>query len=856
MKNMDEKIFNKKKKKYHHKNFRNLIKATLKIILMIVITILVVALLGVFTVYQILRPKLQEAQRQSTVILESISDSTFALVGNTVILDCNDNIIDQINSSGFVYAPIEDISPYITKGYVAVEDKNFYKHKGIDYKAILRATVALYNNNGEITQGGSTITQQLLKINVLGYIDDKWDRKMVEFFLAPKFEKRYSKDKILEFYCNTIFYSNNCYGVGAASRFYFGKNVSDLTPAEAAVLIGLSNNPAAYNPINHYDDCIKKRNEVLEAMYLNQVITEEQYNGAIAETPNFVYQRIETGLQNYATSFAVHCLALKLMEQDGFNFRYTFSSEEECEEYKEKYSKAYSEKSSLIRSGGYTIHTTLNMDYQNKLQEIVDSNLSGFTETQDDGRYALQGSATLIDNSTGMVVAIVGGRGKTDEYNRAFQAYRQPGSSIKPVIDYAPAFDKLNYFPSTLISDLKDENDKAYPSNWDGRYVGRQSIRESIARSVNTVAYKTLQDVGVNVGLSYLSDLKFSGLDYWDTNNGSLAIGGFTYGTTTFEMSKAYNAFYNEGKYTDGNCIREVEYTKGDETKTIFTYEESLRQVYKSETAAMITECLKDVLTKSYATGTRMRMTDVEAAGKTGTSNDNKDGWFCGFTPAFTMACWTGYDYPKTVPGLSEGIYAGRIWKDMQTYLYSLNTELPKELVMPSCIVLGRVNSGGDYIPNTATTESTSSWNMNVFPLSYTNKIDNGSESQDSSNYSNQNEFYSNYDENEINHTINDGFNQVDEPHDSDNDVNEAEPDETDSSNEDAETEYDMPETVKNLLGDTAATSDTSNHSMTDNDIADTQNQQIVNNDISDNSDNGSSTGQDTLTESSLNSGW
>lgn len=787
------------------------------------LAILAAIFLCLFTVYETIKPKLQEAQRQSAIILENISDSTFALVGNTVILDCNDNIIDQVNSSGFVYVPIDSISPYIINGYVAVEDKNFYTHTGIDYKAMTRAFVALYKNNGEVTQGGSTITQQLLKINVLNNIEDKWDRKAIEFFLAPEFEKRYSKDKIMEFYCNTIFYSNNCYGVGAASRYYFGKNASDLTPAEAAVLIGLSNNPAAYNPVKHYDDCIEKRNEVLETMYAEQVITDEQYKEALAETPNFVYQRVESGLQNYATSFAIHCLTLQLMEQSGFNFRYTFSTVEECGEYKENYAKAYSEKSKLIRSGGYTIHTTLNMDYQNKLQEILDNNLSGFTETQEDGRYALQGSATLIDNSTGLVVAVIGGRGKTDEYNRAFQAFRQPGSSIKPVIDYAPAFDNLDYFPSTLVSDLKNEEDKAFPSNWDGRYVGKQSIRESIARSVNTVAYRTLKDVGISVGLSYLDKLKFSGLDYWDTNNGSLAIGGFTYGTTTFEMAKAYNVFYNNGKYTDGNCIRKVEYTRGGKTETIYTYNESLRQIYKPETAAMITECLKDVLIKSYATGTRMRLDGIEAAGKTGTSNDNKDGWFCGFTPAFTMACWTGYDYPKTVPGLSEGIYAGRIWKDMQTYLYSQNTELPKELTMPTCIVMGKVDSSGNYIPNTASTKLSSSWNTNVFPLSYTSKIDSGvraenDQSNNGNNYEWQAPDYNGYD---IQHVVGNTFGQSDNPSNTDEDTNvDMSEDGNSNTNGDIDTNEnidaagdadinsdkqpandDMPETVKNLLG-------------------------------------------------------
>ncbi len=553
----------------------------------------------------------------------------------------------------------------LQNAYIAQEDRRFKSHTGVDWIATFRAGLALIKNRGEITQGGSTITQQVVKNTYLTQ-EQSFTRKIVEILLAPEIEKKYSKADIMEFYCNTNFYGNHCYGVEAASRYYFGKDASDLESYEAAVLVGISNSPTAYNPVRNPEASLKKRNDVLHSMLEVGYLSEDAYESAISQPLSIVQEESEGSNENYMSSYAIHCAALALMKLDNFQFQYIFKDKSDYDTYMENYQATYTEKADDIRAGGYRIYTTLDQDLQTALQSQLDNVLSPYTELQDNGKYALQGAGVIVDNMTNSVVAVVGGRGTEDVYNRAYLSARQPGSTIKPLIDYAPAFDTGEYYPARLVNDHKWENG---PSNSGGSYYGNVSVREALNRSLNTVAWQILTDIGVDYGLNYLGEMEFQKLTYIDNGVPSLSIGGFTNGVRVVDMAKAYSTLANGGVYNDQTCIRRIDHEhNGELTKNLKAHSQV---VYQQDSAYMLTDILKGTLTESYGTGYGLALeNDMPAAGKTGTTNSSKDTWFCGYTRYYTTAIWVGYDTPRAMPGIYGKTYAGKIWKQVMDQIH------------------------------------------------------------------------------------------------------------------------------------------------------------------------------------------
>lgn len=658
------------KHKYKKKGVSVVLKKIYRIFLIIFLILFIIGGCIAGYIYHKIKPDMVYAKQQAQVIMSEISDKTFANLENTVIYDKDDNIIQSINVSTYDYKPHSEISKYILDGYVAVEDRNFYKHNGIDYWALGRAFYELVKNKGEITQGGSTITQQIIKVSVLSDVTDKWQRKMIEFYLAPMLEEKYTKSEILEMYCNKIYYQNNCYGVGAASKYYFGKDTNELEPQEAALLIGISNNPARYNPVTHPEASIEKRNRVLLQMRDMAVISEYQYRKAVASSLNLTLQREEREKENYMASYALHCATLQLMKNDLFEFRYYFSDKTEYEMYQERYEKKYSENARKLRQGGYKIYTSLDPTIQNELQYIVDDVMVNFTETSDDGRFSMQASATVVDNDSQMVVAVVGGRGTDDEYNRAYQSHRQPGSSIKPFF-YTMAFDTGLYYPSYKLKNEK-LTEKGAPKNYDNKYTGTVSIREGIEKSVNVACYNLVKELQPNKAVLSLAKMQMAGLSWEDAHNNSVAVGGFTYGMSTSEMAKAYSVFVNGGEYKTNTCLRKITFGENGKDDKIIPITNSSNQVFEPDSTYMVLDCMKGVLNKSYATGYGYRLNkNITSAGKTGTTNDNKDGWMCGVTNKYSAAVWAGYDTPRAVRDMGSGRYPGSIWNRIQTYLNS-----------------------------------------------------------------------------------------------------------------------------------------------------------------------------------------
>ncbi len=647
-------------------------------------------------VYVKVLPMFTEAREEVFDKLVHLSKDDFIMKEDTVVYDANGKKVGSVNAGSYKYVSINDISPYIYDGYIAVEDKRFRTHGGVDLVATMRAGVSLLKHNMEITQGGSTITQQVIKNNLLTQ-NKSYTRKIAEILLAPTIESKFTKAQIMEFYCNSNYYGNKCYGVGAASRYYFGKKCADLEPQEAAMLIGLSNSPAAYNPVLHPQAALKKRNRVLKTMCNDGVITPKEYKAAVKKKLN-IKQLSEEGSSNetYVISYAIHCSAISLMEKEDFKFKYVFDSKEDYQKYNKTYSKAYSEKIESIRSGGYKIYTSINMKKQKKLQKSVDEGLAFNKEKDNDsGKYALQGAAVCVNNETGYVEAVVGGRGKNDQYNRAYLAARQSGSAIKPLIDYTPGFESGMYSPSTIVNDNKFTNG---PSNAGGAYYGSVHIREAVARSLNTVAWQVLDNISVKYGLSFLDKLHFHNISYIDNDNMALSLGGFTEGVRVVDMAKGFSTLANNGSFSDRTCVKKIEHVSDG---VVYKNNNEKTQVYSEDAAWMMTDVLKGVFNESYGTGRKLKLENGQiCAGKTGTTNSSKDVWFCGYTKYYTTVVWAGYDTPRAMPGASGASIPGVIWKD---YMDKIHEKLkPQDFTMPSTISLAKYDSAGNIIEGTA----------------------------------------------------------------------------------------------------------------------------------------------------------
>lgn len=674
--------------------YLGVVSSILGTILGIMASVLVVCAIIGICLYAKFLPDFTQAREAVFDKLVNMNQEDFIMKEDTVVYDKNDQEVGSVNAGRYQYVEIKNISPYIYEGYIAVEDKRFKTHAGVDFLATMRAGVSLIKHKGEITQGGSTITQQVIKNNLLTQ-EKSYTRKMAEILLAPRVEAEYSKDQIMEFYCNSNFYGNRCYGVGAASEYYFGKEAKDLEPQEAALLIGLSNSPSTYDPVNHPEAALKKRNEVLETMKKEGVITEKEFNVAQKTDIKIMQITSEGTNEGYVVSYAIHCAAIAMMEKDGFVFQYTFKDKEDYEKYQTRYNNAYSERSNEIRSGGYKLYTSIDMKKQKKLQKSVNEGLAFNTEkNKDRTKYALQGAAVCVDNSSNYVVAIVGGRGTKDSYNRAYLSARQSGSSIKPLIDYAPGFESGAYSPSTVVDDHVIEDG---PKNSGGSYHGRVHIREAVARSLNTVAWQVLDAITPAYGMSFLDAMQFHNLSYIDNDNLSLSLGGFTEGVRVVDMAKGFSTLANNGVYSDRTCIRKIDHASDG---TIYNNTEETKQVYSEDAAWMMTDVLKGVLEEEYGTGRALKLDGGQvAAGKTGTTNSSKDVWFCGYTKYFTTVIWCGYDTPRAMPGVTGASLPGRIWKDYMNKIHK-NKE-PEDFIAPAGICLAKYDSDGNFVEGT-----------------------------------------------------------------------------------------------------------------------------------------------------------
>lgn len=568
------------------------------------------------------------------------------------------------------YLKYADIPEDVVNAFVSVEDQTFWTNQGIDLKGILRVSLNYVVSKGSDAAGASTITQQLARAQFLTN-EKTLTRKIKEIFIARELTKKYTKEQIMEFYCNTCCFANGIYGIEDAAQTYFNKSVDQLDVSQIAYLCAIPNRPEYYNPYLDSENAIPRRDKILTDMYNCGYITKDAMEAAKAEKIKIKKKSASKTFYNYEVTYAINCACRYMMEQDGFEFEYDFSSNSDYKEYQTLYDEAYQEAKHKLYTGGYSIQTTIDEKAQKKLQSILNKQLA-FNKTKNSktGIYQLQGAMTAVDNNTGKVIAIVGGRKQeaitsTYSLNRAYQSYRQPGSSFKPLVVYTPAM-MGDY---TATSRLKNINVTAAKkstsskiSNMSGSSV---PLWDAVRRSLNGCAYWLFNEISPDYGLGFALKMHFSEIVPSDYTL-SAALGGLTHGVTTVEMANAYSTLENHGDYTQTDCIESITDSNGYE---VYKSPES-ETVYDSDAADSMTNVMMGVIKSGTAKSMNWSSSsDTDAAGKTGTTNSSKDGWFCGYTPYYTIAVWVGYDTPKELSNLYGATYPASIWKESMLYL-------------------------------------------------------------------------------------------------------------------------------------------------------------------------------------------
>lgn len=652
-----EKARLKKAKRDRKRKRKKVRRIILSYLLLIVVLI---GVIGGYIAYEKFGKQILTYRDDAKEMVANSSESTFRQDETSIVYDTKGKKIREVTGEKEVYyKTYDEIPAYFVEAMVSVEDRRFYEHNGVDYEGIARAAYILFKNNGNITQGASTITQQLARGIFLSN-EVSYERKIKEIFIAWELEKKYTKQQILEYYLNTIFFSNSYYGIGAAAKGYFDKDLDELSVSEVAFLCAIPNSPTYYDPRTNYDHTIERRNKILNDMHDLGYLNDLELQMALEE--KVVLAEEKKVSHDYVETFTNFCATEALMEASGFKFKYKFDTLEEQQEYNKNYRQVYDEYYATLYTGGYQIYTSIDQKKQKLLQQTVDETLSVDEEKNaETGIYNLQGASTCIDNSTGRVVAIVGGRTQEElqgySLNRAYQSARQPGSTIKPLIVYTPQLER-GYTPSTRVDDTDFEKSNM-PENSGGTYSGMISLAQAVAASKNVVAYRLFGQLTPEVGAEYLLNMNFNYLTIEDRHNMAACLGGLTYGATTVEMASGYATIENDGEFRKPTCIVKITDAQGN---VIVDDKIKSREVYELNASRMMISMLKGVFTGGTASG--LGISGMSCAGKTGTTDNNTDGWFCAFTPYYTTSVWVGYDTPQATRGLWGSTYPGRIWHD------------------------------------------------------------------------------------------------------------------------------------------------------------------------------------------------
>lgn len=624
------------------------------------------------------------------------------------------------------WATFEEIPEDLIHAAVAIEDKRFYEHQGVDWITTVKACVKMFVGTGDA--GGSTITQQLVK-NMTGDNSVTVRRKVVEIFKAIDFERRYDKDVIMEWYLNLIYFGDRKNGVKSAAEHYFGKELQDLTTAECASLISITNNPSIFSP---YASTFEYKGEMMSGKERNHIrkentlwtmrnqgyLTEEEYQAALAqelvfksgiadedrwaicgneecdyqgtvktlktendhyycpvcETEILVSENASQEVYSWFVDTVMEDVGAALAERDGYVW------ENMTKEQRSVYTQ-------LIQRAGYHIYTTLDMDVQNQVDDIY-TNLDEIPETR--GGQQLQSSIVVIDNRTGDIVAMAGGVGEKvvfDGFNMATDAQQQVGSSFKPVAVYAPGFELGAITPASVIKDLPLRYNTSssgkvtpFPNNAERYYSYSRTVLSGVVDSVNAVSVNTLDMIGTRYSYNFAKDrFRISGLIESGPNNTSdidyspLGLGGLTIGATVRDMASAYASFANNGVYREGRTFTKVYDSQGN---LIIDNEQDSEQIMSQKTVDYMNYCLDEAV--DYGTGKVADFDGMDICGKTGTTNSRKVRYFCGYTGYYTAAVWCGFETPAEINLVGETSHpAARLWKKVMQPLHKGKEAIP-----------------------------------------------------------------------------------------------------------------------------------------------------------------------------------
>lgn len=584
-----------------------------------------------------------------------------------------------------IWLDIDDMTPYLSKAFIATEDERFEKHHGVDW--IRTAGVIIKPSNSG--QGGSTITQQLIK-NLTDENDVTFVRKFNEILSALNLEKHYSKDQIMEAYLNTIYLSHGCYGVKTAAETYFGKDVKDLNIAECATLAGITQYPTKYDPLLNPENNKEKQKYILGKMRSNNFINEEEYQEALN------YKLVFTNSPDYQGS-QVSDNSNDSNESDSINSYYTDYVIDEVIDDLQNAGYSAKKARSMIYGGGLKIYSAVDFNVQNAIEDVYENYRKMPDET-------VQGACVIMDYK-GRILGMVGGTGKKEAnrtLNRAWQSTRQPGSTIKPLSVYGPALEKslqdddLNIYWSTPTKDapLTTVEGKPWPTNEGGTYSNRTvTVQYGLANSLNTISARTLDKIGTTYSYDFFKNkFHISTLTPQDCDLAPMATGALTYGVTVLEMTAAYQAFGNGGYYYEPYGYYKIEDSKGN--VIIEKTPEKDKEVALSEnTSWVMNRLLNTVMTQG--TGRYYSLSGIECIGKTGTTTESYDRWFMGGTPEYIGGIWYGYDENKEVVYNLSYNPAGTLWNSVMKQIYANKSNPVKEFDLPDGVVRREYSSNG-----------------------------------------------------------------------------------------------------------------------------------------------------------------
>ncbi len=610
----------------------------------------------------------------------------------TFLYDANGQIFSELHShENRTYVKLSDMPDYLIDCLLATEDTRFYKHHGVD---VIRIGGALLVDirKMDFSQGASTLTMQLARTAILDDRDKNIDRKIKEAALAIQLENEYSKDDILAMYLNEVYFGHSAYGVQAASQTLFGKDVGEISMAEAATLVGIVRNPRLYSPILNPENSERVKRQVLTN--LSNYYGDKYSAADIAAAKEEV---VQTGESAYETAY---------------NYPWYTDYVIDCGE---DILSSLGYASSSIYTGGYRIYTTLNPQVQG-LMETAFADSENFPSTNSDD--IVESAMVVLSTQNNSILGLVGGREYTTKrgYNRATDMKRQPGSTFKPIADYAPAIE-AGYAPATVVNDVRTTFGTNWqPVNYDGKYRGIISMRTAAQNSVNVASIKFLQLATIPNSLAMLAKMGIE-LDPEKDNNLSIALGGITYGVSPLQMAAAYGTLANGGVYTQPWCITRIE---DSQNKVIYENELAQTIAMKETTAYLVTDMLRTVTTSG--TGTRAQLPNRDVASKTGTVqlpdlsyfkglNGNRDAWFAAYSPEMVGVVWMGYDNDKDANGKVQylrqiygGKYPALIWKYV---IGGASTDMPESrFKRPAGIVSVTVDAKTGMLPSEHTTQT------------------------------------------------------------------------------------------------------------------------------------------------------